>query len=59
MHLVGDGQIPELNRTDPVEAARAFQGQGARWLHVVVAEEEDGCLDLGQAQHVIEASTSS
>ncbi len=55
VHLVGDGQVPERDRSDPVEAALAFQEQGARWLHLVMAEEEDGGLDLGQARRVIEA----
>ncbi|MGY5130321.1 HisA/HisF-related TIM barrel protein [Streptomyces nigrescens] len=55
VHLVGDGQVPERDRSDPVEAALAFQEQGATWLHLVMAEEEDGGCDLRQARRVIEA----
>ncbi|WP_229882238.1 HisA/HisF-related TIM barrel protein [Streptomyces alanosinicus] len=55
VHLVGDGHIAELDRSDPVEAALAFQEQGATWLHLVMAEEDDGGFDLGQARRVIEA----
>ncbi|MER5544136.1 HisA/HisF-related TIM barrel protein [Streptomyces sp. NPDC002589] len=55
VHLVGDGQVAELDRIDPVEAALAFQEQGATWLHLVMAEEEDGGFDLGQARRVIES----
>lgn len=55
MHLVGDGQVPEPDLSDPVEAALAFQEQGATWLHLVMAEEEGGGFDLGQARRVIEA----
>ncbi|MFG2291504.1 HisA/HisF-related TIM barrel protein [Streptomyces sp. NPDC048595] len=55
VHLVGDGLVPELDRSDPLEAALALEEQGATWLHLVMAEEEDGGVDLGQAQRVIEA----
>ncbi|MEV5950125.1 HisA/HisF-related TIM barrel protein [Streptomyces sp. NPDC051993] len=55
VHLVGDGQVPEPDRTDPVEAALAFQEQGASWLHMVVAEEDAQGFDLAQARRVTEA----
>ncbi|RLU87626.1 bifunctional 1-(5-phosphoribosyl)-5-((5-phosphoribosylamino)methylideneamino)imidazole-4-carboxamide isomerase/phosphoribosylanthranilate isomerase PriA [Streptomyces griseocarneus] len=55
VHLVGDGQVPEPGRSDPVEAALSFQEQGATWLHLVMAEEEGGGFDLGQARRVIDA----
>ncbi|MFG2113339.1 HisA/HisF-related TIM barrel protein [Streptomyces sp. NPDC048718] len=55
VHLVGDGQVPELDRSDPVGAALAFQEQGARWLHLVMTEEADGGFDFEQARRVVEA----
>ncbi|WP_317453577.1 HisA/HisF-related TIM barrel protein [Streptomyces sp. CBMA152] len=55
VHLVGDGQVPEPDRSDPVAAAVAFQNQGATWLHLVMAEEEDGGFDLDLARRVIKA----
>ncbi|WP_327260106.1 HisA/HisF-related TIM barrel protein [Streptomyces sp. NBC_01232] len=57
VHLVGDGQVPEPDRSDPVAAALAFQDQGATWLHLVMAEEDDGGFDLPQARRIIEALT--
>ncbi|MFI1105747.1 HisA/HisF-related TIM barrel protein [Streptomyces melanogenes] len=50
VHLVGYGHVAELERTDPVHAALAFQEQGARWLHLVVAEDEDDGEGAGLAQ---------
>lgn len=55
VHLVGDSRISEHDRPDPVEAALAFQEQGATWLHLVMTEEEDGSVDLHAARRVIEA----
>ncbi|OIJ94743.1 hypothetical protein BIV25_21980 [Streptomyces sp. MUSC 14] len=55
VHLVGDGQVPEPDRSDPVEAALAFQEQGATWLHLVMAEPAHGTPSLEQARRVIEA----
>ncbi|MFJ7206560.1 HisA/HisF-related TIM barrel protein [Streptomyces sp. NPDC098789] len=56
VHLVGDGHVPEVGRTDPLQVALAFQEQGARWLHLVVAED-DGDSDGGllQARRIIDA----
>ncbi|WP_431043394.1 HisA/HisF-related TIM barrel protein [Streptomyces sp. P1-3] len=54
VHLVKDGQVPEPVRTDPVEAALAFQKQGATWLHLVMAEEEgNGGFDADTARRII------
>lgn len=55
VHLVGDGQVPELDRSDPIEAALAFQEQGATWLHLVMADEEGAGSGLRQARDIIEA----
>ncbi|MFI0220609.1 HisA/HisF-related TIM barrel protein [Streptomyces lydicus] len=54
VHLVKDGQIAELVRTDPVEVALAFQEQGASWLHLVMTEEGGG-FDVATARRVIGA----
>ncbi|MFJ9615335.1 HisA/HisF-related TIM barrel protein [Streptomyces noursei] len=55
VHLVGDGQVPELDRSDPIEAALAFQEQGATWLHLVMTDEEGAGSGLRQARDIIEA----
>ncbi|MFJ7209929.1 HisA/HisF-related TIM barrel protein [Streptomyces sp. NPDC098789] len=55
VHLVGDGHVPEATLTDPVHVALAFQEQGARWLHLVVAEDDSAGGGLVQARRIIDA----
>ncbi|WP_425578337.1 HisA/HisF-related TIM barrel protein [Streptomyces albiaxialis] len=52
---MGDGHVPETARTDPIQAALAFQEQGARWLHLVVAEDEGEGGGLAEARRIIDA----
>ncbi|GGU29938.1 hypothetical protein [Streptomyces violascens] len=54
VHLVGDGHVLEPGRTDPVQAALAFQEQGARWLQLVVAEDGTEGGGLLQARRIID-----
>ncbi|MDT0449244.1 HisA/HisF-related TIM barrel protein [Streptomyces hesseae] len=54
VHLVEDGYVPEPARTDPVGCARAFQDEGAQWLHLVMTEEADG-FDVDAAERVVRA----
>jgi phosphoribosyl isomerase A len=54
VHLVQDGYVPEPVRADPVRTALEFQRDGARWLHLVMIEQ-DGGFDIDAARQIIAA----
>ncbi|GAA2333781.1 HisA/HisF-related TIM barrel protein [Streptomyces kunmingensis] len=53
VHLVEDQPVPEAVQTDAFEVALRFQGEGARWLHLVAVSAQPHDADFDLAERII------